>query len=207
MKKIIKYIILAVIVIVSLYNSVYFESLDKVKKGQEALVFNAKEYASDFMANKKEALPAINTSEFLLETVKDVKSYAEQNGKKLGISNDYNFILEGNATVLSIEEENVIVQLNENNEQKVKIATDFIFGNAIRDASALADIGTFQNTMDFNNISVELNNIVRETIVPSFLKTVKEGDVIYFKGATKINIKKPDLKELRVIPLILKFNN
>ncbi|MFI1772387.1 DUF2291 family protein [Thalassobellus citreus] len=207
MKKIIKYIILAVIVIVSLYNSVYFESLDKVKKGQEALVFNAEEYASDFMANKKEALPAINTSEFLLDAVKDVKSYAEQNGKKLGISNDYNFILDGNATVLSIEEENVIVQLNENNEQNIKIATDFIFGNAIRDGSALADIGTFQNTMDFNNISVELNNIVRETIVPSFVKTVKEGDAIYFKGATKINIKKPDLKELRVIPLILKINN
>tara|TARA_R110002050_G_scaffold53118_2_gene120847 strand:- start:92507 stop:93130 length:624 start_codon:yes stop_codon:yes gene_type:complete len=207
MKKIIKYIILAVIVIVSLYNAVYFESLDKVKKGQNALVFNAKEYASAFMSNKIELLPAINANEFLIEAAKDVKSYAEQNGKKLGISNDYNFILEGNVTVVFIKEENVIVELNENKEQKIKIATDFIFGNAIRDGSALADIGTFQNTMDFNNISVELNNIVRETIVPPFVKTVKEGDTIYFKGATKINVKKPNLNELKVIPLILKLKN
>jgi len=157
------------------------------------------------MSNKKESLPAIKANEFLLDAAKDVKSYAEQKGKKLGISNDYNFIVEGNATVVSIEEENVIVELNENREQKIKIATDFIFGNAIRDGSALADIGTFQNTMDFNNISVELNNIVRETIVPSFVKTAKEGDSLYFKGAAKVNIKNPDLKVLRVIPMILKL--
>jgi len=207
MNKIIKYIILAIIVIVSLYNSVYFESLDEIKKGQEALVFNAKQYASDFMSNKIESLSAIIANEFLLDAAKDVKSYAEQNGKKLGISNDYNFILEGNATVVSVEEENVIVELNENKNQKIKIAIDFIFGNAIRDASALADIGTFQNTMDFNNISVELNNIVRETIVPSFVNTVKQGDSLYFKGAAKVNIKNPDLKVLRVIPMILKLNN
>lgn len=207
MNKIIKYSILAVIVIVSLYNSVYFESLDEIKKGQKASVFNAKQYASDFMSNKKESLPAINANKFLLDAASDVKNYAEQNGKKLGISNDYNFIIEGNATVVSIEEENVIVELNEDKEQKIKIATDFIFGNAIRDGSALADIGTFQNTMDFNNISVELNNIVRETIVPPFVKMVKEGDAVYFKGATKINVKKPNLNELKVIPLILKLKN
>jgi len=61
--------------------------------------------------------------------------------------------------------------------------------------------------MDYNNISVELNNIVRETIVPSFLKKVKEGDTIYFKGATNINIKSPNLNDLKVIPLILDIKN
>ena len=127
--------------------------------------------------------------------------------KKLGISNDYYFIIDGNATVIAIEDENVLIALNDNSEQQIRIATDFIFGNAIRDGSGIADIGNFQNTMDFNNISVELNNIVRDSIVPKFKEKVKEGDALYFKGAVKVNTKHPNLQELKVIPLIIKFNN
>ncbi|MFG6685118.1 DUF2291 family protein [Mariniflexile sp. HNIBRBA6329] len=207
MKKAIKYIIFAAIIGISLYNSFYIKALDEVKQGKSDAVFNAKSFASQFISSKTETLPALNTSDFLNDISKDVKKYSEANGNKLGISNDYYFITEGNATVLSIEEEDVVVSLTENNEQHIRIATDFIFGNAIREGAKIANIGDYQNTMDYNNISVELNNIVRETIIPSFLETVKEGYALYFKGAVKVNIKSPNLKELRVIPLILKLNN
>lgn len=207
MKKVIKYIVLAVIVIVALYNSVYFESLEEIKKGKSALVFNAKDYANQFMSNKIAGLPAIKASQFLIDASKDVKHYCEEKGKKLGISKTYYFIIEGHASVVSVEEENVVIALTDSPSQKIRIATDFIFGNAIREGSAMANIGDYQNTMDYNNISVELNNMVRETIIPPFVKTVKEGDSIYFKGATKISVKNPNLKALRVIPLILKINN
>lgn len=207
MKKIVKYIVLAIIVALSLYNSVYFESLSEVKKVQSKGVFEAKALANDFMSNKVETFPAINASEFLTDLAKDVNDYCLQKGKKLGISNDYYFIIEGNATVIAIEDENVLIALNDNNEQQIRIATDFIFGNAIRDGSGIADIGNFQNTMDFNNISVELNNIVRDSIVPEFKEKVKEADALYFKGAIKVNTKHPNLEELKVIPLIIKINN
>jgi len=207
MNKLIKYIVFAVIVGLLLYNSVYFESLDDYKKGQNKSIFDAKSLASKFISTTIETLPAINTSDFLVDIAKNTANYCSDKGKKLGISNDYNFIIDGVATVISIDEENVLVSINDNKEQQVRIATDFIFGNAIRDASAIADIGDFQNTMDFNNISVELNNIVRKTIVLPFKQKVKEGDQLYFKGAVKVNSMRPDLQDLKVIPLIVKFNN
>ena len=207
MKKSVKYIVLVLIVGLLFYNSVYIESLDKFKESKVNKVYDAKSIASKFMSNDLEDLPAINASEFLTELSKNLNNYCEQKGKKLGISKDYNFIIQGKGTVLSVEDENVMITLNENPEQKILIATDFIFGNAIRDGSGIANVGDFQNTMDFNNISVELNNIVRETIVPPFKRQVKEGDTLTFKGAVKVNTKNPNLNNLKVIPLILKLNN
>jgi len=207
MKKLFKYIVLSLVVSSFLFNAVYFKPLDEIKVEQNNQMFDAKTFAREFMSNKIEILPAINTSDFLIEISKNLQNYCEQNGKKNGINNNYNFIIDGNAKVVSIEEDYVVVELNENNEQKIRIATDFIFGNAIRDGSSLADIGSFQNTMDFNNISVELNNIVRQTIIPLFKSKVKEGAILYFKGAVKVNIQNQNLKVLKVLPLILNLKN
>ncbi len=207
MKKAITYVIIVIIIGVSLYNSVYIKNLDEVKKGQNDATFNAKNYAKAFMNTKVETLKAINATDFLNELTNNVKGYCEENGNKLGISNAYYFIIEGNASVEHIDDEYVVVALDENNNQKIRIATDFIFGNAIREGAQMASIGDYQNTMDYNNISVELNNIVRETIVPPFRQNVKVGDKLYFKGAVKVNIKTTKLNELRVIPLSLKFKN
>ena len=207
MNKSIKYIIFTSILGVSLYYSIYIKALDEVKQVKSDDVFNAKSFANQFISSKTETLPALNTSDFLNNILKDVKKYSEANGNKLGISNDYYFITEGNATVLSIEEEDIVVSLSENDKQHIRIATDFIFGNAIREGAKVANIGDFHNTMDYNNISVELNNIIRETIIPPFMKRLKRGNNLYFKGAVKVNTKKPILKELRVIPIILKLNN
>ncbi len=203
MNKPIKYTIIALVLVFSFYNAVYIKDLDAVKALKTKAVFNAKDYADDFIENKVQNLLAIDASSFLTGISEDVKSYSESKGNKLGISDDYYFIIDGKATVEKIEEENVLVTLQENKNRKLKIATDFIFGNAIREGAKMANIGDYQNTMDYNNISVELNNIVRETIVSPFKKSVKENDSLYFKGAVKVNVNKPQLDNLRVIPLIL----
>lgn len=207
MKKLLKYFIIMVVLSLVGYNSIYIKKLDELKTEKSNSVFNAKTFASNFITSKVEILPAIKASTFLDAVKADPKNYAENKGNKLGISNDYYFIIEGNATVLSIEEEDVIVALANTNQDKLKIATDFIFGNAIREGAKVANIGDFQNTMDYNNISVELNTIIRKTIVPNFIKNVKEGNNIYFKGAVKINTKNSKLQDLRVIPMLLKINN
>jgi len=201
----IKYSILLVVLGLALYNSVNIESLDQIKKSQSDLIFNAASYASDFMSNKIETLPAINASEFLSNISDDLENFAEQKGRKLGISDEYNFIIEGNATITTIEEEYITVILEDDKE--LRIATDFIFGNAIRDGSEMANIDDFQNTMDFNSISVELNNIVRETVVPPFKKKAKIGENLYVKGAVTVDITDPQLNGPKVIPLIIKFND
>lgn len=207
MKKPIKYVLIVAVLGLSVYNAIFIKKLDEIKTEKSNSVFNAKTFASNFMATKVETLPAIKATVFLDEAKVDPKNYAESKGNKLGISYDYYFIIEGNATVLSVEEEDVLIALTNQNQDKLKIATDFIFGNAIREGAKVANIGDFQNTMDYNNISVELNTIVREKIVPKFIKNINAGDIIYFKGAVKINTKNPNLQDLRVIPMLLKINN
>ena len=206
MNKLIKYFIIAFIVGISAYNAVYIKKLDDVKKEQSSTIFDAKNYAEAFFNSKVETLAGINASDFLNSIKADAIGYSEANGNKLGISADYYFIIDGNAAVTNIEDEFVVVALQAD-QQKVKIATDFIFGNAIREGAQMANIGDYQNTMDYNSISVELNNIVRETVVPPFLQKVKKSDSIYFKGAVKVNTKKPKLENLRVIPLVVKIIN
>ena len=66
-------------------------------------------------------------------------------------------------------------------------------------------ISDYANTMDFNNISVEMNKLVRQDVILPMLDQIKLGSEVTFKGATKINVKEPSLKDLRVIPVQLKI--
>ncbi|MBD1261385.1 DUF2291 family protein [Maribacter polysiphoniae] len=204
MKKPLTYFLIALILGIVAYNSVYIKKLDDVKKEQTKATFDAKTYANDFFNSKLETVSSTAAADFLNNIKADVKGYSEENGNKLGISTDYYFIIDGNASVVEIEDEYILVTLDDDH-QKMKIATDFIFGNAIREGTQMAHIGDYQNTMDYNNISVESNNIVRETILPPFIQKVKKSDSLYFKGAVRLNTKKPKFEDLRVIPLVLKI--
>ncbi|UWX53929.1 DUF2291 domain-containing protein [Maribacter litopenaei] len=204
MGKLLKYSIITIIILIAGYNSVTLSPLDEVKKSQNDAVFNARAYAENFISNDVTSLPATEVTEFLSQISEDLDGYTEQYGKRLGISDAYNFILQGTGTVSSMEEEYVNLILE--NEKSIHIATDFIFGNAIRDGSAMADIGDYQNTMDFNSISVELNNIVREEIIPPFMKKAKVGDEVLFKGAVTVDVTDPQSDSLKIIPLLLKIN-
>ncbi|MGF1638850.1 MAG: DUF2291 family protein, partial [Cyclobacteriaceae bacterium] len=62
------------------------------------------------------------------------------------------------------------------------------------------DIGEFVNTMDFNQVSAELNSIVRKNVIPSLLASVKKGDSIAFSGAMELNREFFDLNDLEIIP-------
>lgn len=205
MKKPIKYLIAVFLIGVALYNAVYFEALDERNTAQMKGVFDPDAFAKDFMETKLVGLPALKAEEFLESLDNELVKFTEEKGRKLGISNDYYFIVEGNAAVMAIKEENVRIKLERENESQFSIATDFIFGNTVREASGMAKIGDFQNTMDFNTISVAVNKQVRTSIIPPFLAKVKEGDNIYFKGAVEVNTKNPDLENLRVVPLILEI--
>ncbi|MBM1105861.1 DUF2291 family protein [Aurantibacter crassamenti] len=203
MNKAIKYVVSIIIIGLALYNSVYFKPLDEVKKTQSEGVFDAALYAKDFVENKISSVEAFNAGTLLDELKIDLNKTTSEKGKKLGISNDYYFTVEGEAIVLAIEAENVVVKIKDGSEDEMNIATDFIFGNTIREATVAAEIGDYQNTMDFNNISVELNNSIRDNIIPPFVSKVKAGDEIYFKGAVKVNVKSPSIEKLRIVPLVL----
>ena len=92
------------------------------------------------------------------------------------------------------------------NKQTLKIAIEYIFGNALRDAPGLIDINDFNNTMELNNIAAAVDKIIRDEVLPPFSSQVKKGDNISFAGAFELNQEHINLANIEVIPVVLKIN-
>ena len=90
-------------------------------------------------------------------------------------------------------------------DKTIKIETEYVYGNAIRDASRLVEIKDFVNTTDLNNISAELNKKVRTTVLPAFKSTVKKADSITCTGAIELNQAHYTLDDLEIIPVQCKI--
>ena len=115
-----------------------------------------------------------------------------------------NFLVNGKGVITSIQEDDVQVSMLDSN-QSISIATEYIFGNAVRDATGLININEFSNTMDFNNVSAEINKIIRQKVLPSFKSNGKKGNKIEFTGAIELNKEHFNVSHIEVIPIEIKI--
>jgi predicted lipoprotein len=181
------------------YNSFYFKTLSEIKK-QKIASFNFKSFADSLYF--KGILPSKNAIDLalLLNEIKtNPDSAFHKYGNRLGIGNSAYFMVKTEGQVVEISDGKIKL-LNKQN-QKVSIETQFIFGNAIRDASKLVKLTDFKTTDNFNTISEALNNLIREKIIPKISKNIKIGDEIMVTGALKIS-KKVNLP-VEILPVII----
>jgi predicted lipoprotein len=201
-KKIIKYIIAVAVILLVAYNSVYFKKLDQVKAEQTAKTFNAASYARNFW--DKKLTPGLHTAiaiEKLIPLLNNSPAQAFDNySHALGIGNLRYFLIQGKGTVTAIDADDITVSIAGLPNQKVKIATEYIFGNAARDATGLININDFNNTMDFNNVSAEINAIIRDKVLPR-LKHAKVGNSISFTGAIELNKEHLNPSQIEAMPV------
>ncbi|MBN8822633.1 MULTISPECIES: DUF2291 domain-containing protein [unclassified Spirosoma] len=203
-KNTLKYTMLLVLLAVVAYNSVYFKRLDEVKASagpNAGQPFDAASYASAFWTNK--LLPATaKATEFdaLLSLLKTDKEKAfNTHSHALGIGNIRYFLVKGTGNVTAVGDNDITILLPSG--ESVKLATEYIFGNAVRDASGLIQITEFDNTMDLNNVSAELNTIIRNKVVPPLKANAKPGATINFVGAIELNKAHLHLETIEVIPI------
>lgn len=206
--KIIKYVIPVVVIIVVAYNSVYFKKLDEVKASQASTEFNAAQYAETFWKRKlmSNLSKAIELNQLTAMLSSDAAKTFETYSHALGIGNLRYFLVKGKGEITVVNEDDAVVSLQEDTTTYIRaIATDYIFGNAVRDATGLININEFNNTMDFNNVSAELNKIIREKVLPSFKSNAKKGSRIEFVGAIELNKEHLDLSHIEVVPIEIKI--
>ena len=206
MKKAIRYIVVLFLLAVVAYNSVYFRKLDAVMAGTTS--FNASKYAVLFWDKKltPALVNAVEIGELLSLLQSDKKKAFTDHSHALGIGNIKYFLVKAQGKVKSVDENQVVVQVVSTFQKpEVNLATEYIFGNAVRDASGTIDINEFANSMDFNNVAAEINKIIREKIIPPFKAKVKTGDQIEFVGAIELNKEHLNLSKLEVIPISLKI--
>jgi hypothetical protein len=55
--------------------------------------------------------------------------------------------------------------------------------------------------MDFNNVSAEINKIIRTKVLPSFKANAKKGIAIRFVGAIELNKEHLDLSHIEIVPV------
>ena len=204
MKRIYQYLILGILATFLLYGSVYFEPLNEVLAEREAAAFDPVSYANTawdkLMENTDQE--AIMVEALWAELGTNPAQACEKHGKVLGISNKCFFLLQGEGTILAIDEESVLIE-NPDQGIQVRIAIQFVFGNAIRDASGQVPVSDFASIMDFNRVAEEMNKKVREEVVPPFLARASVGMLVRFVVAASVRKDQAFGPPLEVIPISL----
>jgi len=202
MNKFIKISLISLIAIVALYSSVYFEKLNIRKERVSIRDFNPRDKAEYFWDNGLEPIlqSAIDLKLFDSQLVNNPESLINRYGKAIGITSTYSFLVKSTAHQVSPNAEEIPVKI-QNSHSEYSLQIKYIFGNAARDATGYFHIDDFENTMDFNAISTELNRLIVEKEIVK-LDSIPIGETITFIGALEINSEIiPD--KITIIPLKL----
>ena len=207
MNRYIKYLLLIVAIGLVAYKSVYVKKLSEMKVAADekfdAVAFSKKLWDENLPAKLDSA---IDLTTLITLTGTYLGDLSSKYTNALGIGNYRYALIKAEGTVTNITADDITVQIKlGDSPMTAKIATEFIYGNAIRDASALVDVKDFPNTMDLNNISEELNKMVRKSVLPPFKAAVKKGDKVLVTGAIEIHKEHIKWNELEIIPVQLQI--
>ena len=205
MKKPVKYILILLLIVLVGYKSVYIKKLSAVKN-TAAGNFDAVAFTQKLWDEKLP--PKLDSAIDLKQLISAIKTNPPEAFLRytnaIGIGNyRYGLVrITGIASV--INDDDIIMEVaNADTTLRLRLATEYIYGNAIRDASKLVDIRDFANTADLNNVSEQLNKKVRSSILPPFKKQVKQGDRIEVTGAVEFNKEHIRFNDLELIPVRL----
>jgi len=207
MNRYIKYLLLIVAIGLVAYKSVYVKKLSDMKVATDekfdAVAFSKRlweEKLAARLSNAVELETFIKTAQ-----INPVDAFSKYTNA-LGIGNYRYALIKVEGLITDINEDDIMLQVKLGDSlMTTQLATEFIYGNAIRDASGLVDVKDFPNTMDLNNISEELNKMVRKTVLPPFKAAVRKGDKVIVTGAIEIHKEHIKWNELEIIPVRLQI--
>ncbi|MCR4030747.1 MULTISPECIES: DUF2291 family protein [Flavobacterium] len=185
------------------YHSVYFKKLSDVKKAQKES-FDFKAYADSIyykgiLKSKKTISLSSLSSSLKLDKNATFKNF----GNRLGIGNSAYFMIKSTGKIIDFKDG--IYTVADEHNGVVFIDTKYIFGNDLRDASGLVKLTDFKTNAQFNKVSENLNEIVRNEVIPKQIKNLKVGDSISFSGAIKLSKKQALFTDLLIIPSQIKL--
>lgn len=200
--KYLKYALIAATFVFVGYNSIEIKPLNEVKKAGQK--FDATAYAREYLIKIKQSgdNKAVEIRELVSMLELDKIKTFDQLSYAVSIGNIRHFLVKGEGVVSKINEDDIVLIVK---DKTVHIATEFIYGNSIRDAAGLFDIKQFTNNTDVNNIASEINKIVRTEVVPPFKQKVKIGDKVSFMGALEMNQEHIQLDNFEILPIDLKI--
>lgn len=207
MNKFIKYSLLVVIIALLSYKSVYFEKLS-TRKTNTATAFDAVGFSKKLWEEKMPAKmdSAIQLIALMDAITKDSDAAINKYTNAMAIGNYRYALVKMEGIVMDVKEDEVLLTVKHNDSLlTVNLATEFVYGNAVRDASALVQVKDFPNTNNLSSISEELNKIIRSSILPSFKTAVKKGSIVEVVAAIEINKEHIHWQGIELLPVRLQI--
>ena len=207
MKKPLSYILVIAIIGLLGYKSIYFKKLSEVKNTSNARfdpVGFTKKLWDEKMSAKIDS--AVDLTAFIHAVKSNREAAFSQYSNALGIGNYRYTLIKTQGTVSAVQEDDVTIQLPVSDSIITAVlATEYIYGNAIRDASKLVAIDDFSNSADLNSISEQMNKTVRSSVLPEFKKAVKQGDKVAITAAIEMNAAHIKWSGLELLPVRLQI--
>jgi len=130
----------------------------------------------------------------------DAAKAKKELGKQAGLGGAFFFCVRGKGTVESVEHDRVLLEV-EGSPRRVCLELGVVVDNTVREAVGVK-ASDFNNSQDFNALSLDLNRQVEENVIAPNRELLKVGIQVDFVGCCKIG-GKSDLDPLCLIPIQL----
>ena len=208
MKRAVRYILLLLVIALVGYKSVYFQKLSE-RKNKSAGNFDAVAFSKKLWETRLPARldSAIELPALISAIGTNPRAAFANYSNSMSIGNYRYSLVKVEGQVESIGEDEIFLRAKAPADSSIRvvIATEYIYGNAVRDASGLVNIREFSGSNDLNNISEELNKEIRSHVLPPFKKMVKPGDRLALEGAIELNREHIRFNDVEIIPLRVKI--
>ena len=206
MKKYLPTLVLLVLAVFIGYQSVYFRRLSEMKK-EGASAFDAVAFAQALWTGPVAA--SADSAQVYIELMDAVSregaAALDRHSNALAIGNYRYAMVRAEGVVKSFSQEEILMEVpHADSIIQLIVAMEYIYGNAIRDASRAVAVKDFPNTSDLNGIAEALNRIARTRVVPDFRKTLSIGDRIEVTGAVELHREHLNLSVMEIQPVRLK---
>ena len=206
MKRSLRYLLLFILVGLLGYKSIYFKKLSSMQSNASGK-FDASAFArtlwNTHFSSKLDS--AISLNQYITELNTNAESAFKKYSNAIGIGNYRYSLVKLTGRAIEITADDILLTVFNSDSLNVKLALEYIYGNAIRDASGLVDIKNFTNNDDLIAVSEQLNKIIRDSIVPPFKKSIQLGNKVEMVGAIELNKEHIDFREIEILPLRLKI--
>ena len=182
---------LAVVALVAFtgYHSVYFRKLSTMKSAQTGS-FDAEAFAEGLWSGVITAAAdsAVELSRLIDETSSGGTSVLERHSHALAIGNYRYAMIRAEGVVKQFDSTEVLLSVpHADSIIELRVALEYIYGNAIRDASASVQVKDFPNSSDLSAIAEALNRIARKRVAPAVKKGLRAGDRLEVTGAAELH--------------------
>lgn len=126
---------------------------------------------------------AVDAGTLLQALEQDPAAAERQYGRRIGYGGPAFYFVRGAGRVIEVTRKGVILEIAKHST-KVRLVSGPTFGNALRDATAFADMAEF-DSFQFNALSTELNLISERRAQPRLAELARAGASLRFVGGAR----------------------